>query len=699
MLFKLSVSNIRKSIKDYAVYFFTLVIGVSIFYLFNSVEEQKAFTQFLSHAPEAGNVIKTLLKSMSAFVSVVLGLLIIYASRFLMKKRNKEFAIYLVLGMSKRKISAILLVETLLIGIGSLFAGLAIGIGLSQFMSALVSDLFEADVSSYEFIISTKAVRRTVINFGIAYLVVMLFNSMMISRCRLLDLLQAGKKSEKLKIKNPWLCIAIFIAAVCGLAYAYYTAAINQRDLTNKKLLLSIALGGICTLLVFWSISGLMLKLFMSVKKVYFKDLNSFTFRQISSKVNTTVLSMTIISLILFLTICTLSTCFAFRSALNKEFRECCPADFQLTMMNYEGLSEDNQHKEEYAKETPEELIEKAGIADVFDDTVSIDVFLQDKKTEGRTTVADLLGDHLSEVIKAHEDHGAFIDGIDNIGVRTVKISDYNALMELFGKETESISPDEYFILSDAQFFSDGFSKAAADGITINYSGHELHPAFGKALYNSIEMTATHETACIMVVDDSVLEGEIPKQRSFYGNYKAAGKDEKRSTDTEVVKTILQWQEDTYGPESYSYVFSYVTTRLAIADMCIGIGAMIIFVGLYLGLTFIITCAAIIALKQLSDCTDSYERYEILRRIGAEEKSISKSLFIQTAVFFFLPLTVALIHSIFGIKFCRTFLELFTSQNMLPSIIMTAAVIILIYGGYFVLTYLSGRSIIRNRRR
>ena len=133
-----------------------------------------------------------------------------------------------------------------------------------------------------------------------------------------------------------------------------------------------------------------------------------------------------------------------------------------------------------------------------------------------------------------------------------------------------------------------------------------------------------------MVVDDSVLEGEIPKQRSFYGNYKAAGKDEKRSTDTEVVKTILQWQEDTYGPESYSYVFSYVTTRLAIADMCIGIGAMIIFVGLYLGLTFIITCAAIIALKQLSDCTDSYERYEMLRRIGAEEKSISKSLFIQT---------------------------------------------------------------------
>ena len=200
MLFKLSVSNIRKSIKDYAVYFFTLVIGVSIFYLFNSVEEQKAFTQFLSHAPEVGNVIKTLLKSMSAFVSVVLGLLIIYASRFLMKKRNKEFAIYLVLGMSKRKISAILLVETLLIGIGSLFAGLAIGIGLSQFMSALVSDLFEADVSSYEFIISTKAVRHTVINFGIAYLVVMLFNSMMISRCRLLDLLQAGKKSEKLKI-------------------------------------------------------------------------------------------------------------------------------------------------------------------------------------------------------------------------------------------------------------------------------------------------------------------------------------------------------------------------------------------------------------------------------------------------------------------------------------------------------------------
>ena len=122
MLFKLSVRNTRKSIKDYAIYFFTLIVSVAIFYLFSSIEDQEAFRKYISTDPLSGRTIKSFLKGLSIFIAALLGLLIVYANRFLMKRRHKEFAIYLMLGMGKRKISVILFLETLLIGLGMLFS-------------------------------------------------------------------------------------------------------------------------------------------------------------------------------------------------------------------------------------------------------------------------------------------------------------------------------------------------------------------------------------------------------------------------------------------------------------------------------------------------------------------------------------------------------------------------------------------------
>ena len=108
MLFKLSIKNITKSIKDYAIYFFTLVLGVAIFYVFNAIDSQTVMLNVSSSTSEIIRLMTTILGGVSVFVSFILGFLIIYASRFLIKRRNKEFGIYLTLGMSKRKISLIL---------------------------------------------------------------------------------------------------------------------------------------------------------------------------------------------------------------------------------------------------------------------------------------------------------------------------------------------------------------------------------------------------------------------------------------------------------------------------------------------------------------------------------------------------------------------------------------------------------------
>ena len=331
MLFKLSIKNIQKSIKDYAIYFLTLVLGVAIFYVFNSIESQTVMMKVSSNTLEIINLMNQLLSSVSVFISFILGFLIIYASRFLIKRRNKEFGIYLTLGMSKRKISLILFFETLIIGILSLGVGLLIGFFLSELMSLLVANLFEADMTNFRFIFSSSAALKCLIYFGIMYLIVMIFNTISVSKCKLIDLINSSKKTEKIKLKNPILCVIIFIIACAMLIYSYYFVTSDSKlsgDVTS--LYIPIVLGALSTFLIFWSLSGLILKIVMNMKGLYYKGLNSFTLRQVSSKINTTVFSSTIICLMLFITICFLSSCLSIKNSLTGNIDELSKVDVEI---------------------------------------------------------------------------------------------------------------------------------------------------------------------------------------------------------------------------------------------------------------------------------------------------------------------------------------------------------------------------------
>lgn len=143
MLFKISLKNIKSSIKDYLIYFFTLVIGVAIFYVFNSLGNQTVMSQVSKSQYDILDLMNSALSGISVFIAFVLGCLIIYASMFLIKRRKKEFGVYLTLGMSKRKVSLILFIETLLIGILSLVIGIIVGVCFSQLMSVLVINMLK----------------------------------------------------------------------------------------------------------------------------------------------------------------------------------------------------------------------------------------------------------------------------------------------------------------------------------------------------------------------------------------------------------------------------------------------------------------------------------------------------------------------------------------------------------------------------
>ncbi|MBD9074768.1 ABC transporter permease [bacterium] len=689
MLCKLSIKNIKKSMKDYAIYFFTLILGVAIFYVFNALGSQTVMLDVSSSTEELIELMMTMLSGVSVFVSFILGFLIIYASRFLIKRRNKEFGIYLTLGMSKRKISMILFFETLFIGIISLAVGLGIGIILSQLMSLVVANMFEANLTKFAFVFSKASCIKTIIYFGIMYLLVMIFNTYSVSKCKLIDLLNGAKKSEKIKLKNPILCIIIFIISCLVLGKAYHMVTVEFITLQDvKDILKPIVMGAVSTFFIFWSLSGLILRIAMSIKKFYYKGLNSFTLRQFSSKINTTVFSTTIICLMLFITICLLSACLTMKNSMNANIRELAPADFEFTInMNMDKYYDsfrnygynDNQIKNSHY--TALEML------DVFNYDITKDIKEYIEINTYATpdlTMNQTLGSKLVEVRTSFP----FLQYDTKESI--MKISDYNKVARFYGNEEYSLKDDEYMIVADFKSMVEIRNMALKNREKINLFGHTLKPKYDSCRDGFLEMSSNHINTGIILVSDNVIDENYLIQNHLIGNYITTDKEE-------IIKIEDNINKLAKNPKANDYLLPSGSTKLAIKEATTGLSAMVTFIGLYLGVIFLISSAAILGLKELSESSDNKQRFRMLRKIGTDEKMINKALFRQIAVFFMLPLILALIHSVFGIMFAMKILEIFGNEQLLPSIIMTAIFIVVIYGGYFLITYYCSKNIIKER--
>lgn len=684
MLFKISLKNIRKSLKDYTVYFFTLILGVAIFYVFNAIDSQSVMLDVRANVMDIIKLMNDMLSGVSVFVSCILGFLIIYASRFLIKRRNKEFGIYLTLGMSKRKISAILFFETLLIGIVSLVAGLVIGTILSQFMSVIVANMFDADMTKFKFIFSMKACVKTLIYFAIMYVLVMIFNTFSISRCKLIDLLNAGKKTEKVTMKNPVVCTIVFVIGVGILSYVYWmvTRGVKSINIINK-IGIPIALGCVATFLIFWSVSGFMIRIFTSIKSVYYKGVNSFVLRQFCSKINTTVFSTTVICIMLFITISVLSAALSMKDSLSKDLDSMCPVDVQLAKYSYDAMSEAyatsqdmNEKDREMLEDSKLSIIETLNNSGFdaqkyFKDVVEYNIY------NTGLTVKDTIGDINTD------DYQFMADTI----MPVMTIGDYNSVARLYGNSTYELNDDEYIIVADYKNMVMIRNQALKKGITLSVNGKEYKPRYNECKDGFVQIGVQNMNDGILVVPDNAVKPQQVRNMGLSADYRADTKEERYSIETQLDNLM----------KNISFKKSFISwnSRIELAESSVGLGALVTFIALYLGIIFLISSAAILALRELSDSADNKERYGMLRKLGVDERMIDMALFKQIGIFFAFPLILALIHSVFGIKFINIILATMGMSSMAASIGLTLAFVAVIYGGYFLITYLCSRSIIR----
>ena len=663
MLYKLSVSNIKKSFKDYAIYFITLIMGVCIFYIFNSMDSQTVMLELSSSQEEMIELLASLLSYVSVFVSVILGFLIIYASRFLIKKRNKEFGIYMTLGMSKRKISLLLLLETFLIGLISLGMGLLLGIALSQITSIFVANMFEVNMTKFSFNFSKSAMIKTIIYYGIIYLVVMIFNTIIINKNKLINLLQASKKQEKIKLKNPYVCIVLFILSIGMLGSAYYMVTdglFKLLDYGMNILLLSISLGVVGTILFFYSISGMLLKILSKWHNIYYKKLNTFVFKQISSKINSMVISISVICIMLFITLCLLSSAFTIKNYFNNSINKYAPVDFQ-------GVISTNADKKEVINSINSEKLIKDNVKDMV---------IINEYYDNNLLYRESLGNYYP-IIKDKYPYLRYDFLVEIVGE-----SDYNKLAKLYHLDKVSLKDDEYIIVSnyDKKLYDEVLDR---DSI-INIFGYDLKPASKRCVEGFVRISGNPSNLGFFVVPDKVINKEDASITMLVGNY--------RTKDEKIVKLI----EDKFSEYNRSNTIT-IDTKNDIKEASTGLSAIVTFIGLYLGIIFLISSSAILALKELSDSLDDKNKYQVLRQIGADEVDINKSLFKQMLIFFVMPLSLAIVHTIFGLRFCTYVLGSLGIDNILKGSVITFIFLIIIYSIYFIFTYICSKNIIKER--
>ncbi len=654
---KLIIKNVRKNIRDYLIYFLTLMISVSVFYAFNSISDQPAFSKMGMTKTLLYDQLGILLSTLTVLIAVVLAFLIIYANLFLLKRRKKELGIYMVLGMKKGRISRIFAGETFCVGVIALVAGLCLGIALSQGISLVALKLFAIELSKFRLVFSVGAFQKTASCFAVIFLLVMTFNVWSVSSVQLIDLLTAGRKNETSQNRSRLLPVLLFLVSLaCILSSGvmfYRNGILPSRE--NRSFQVAGILLAAGTFLFFYSLSTVLVQVLRANSNVYLRGLNTFLVRQIGSKIRTNVFLMTIVCGLLTVTICAVSVGVSTALAMNELSGSATPYD--LNVLSNVSMDGDSSILEYLASKD-------ADLSGYAENMEQISIY------EADFTYGSLFEGQNVELWPIDE-------GISDSGVSVLAVSDFNRALKMQGKEPVALTENQYLLNCNYKGTFQYVEKALESHVVFVLAGIPLQRASDTVLEETYFMTSVgNNDRGTLIVPDAVVHSLTKDVNVLLVQYRPDA-----DSDAVLQKMIPIGLDDTHGCRYAEKNMMY--------DMFYGLNALVSFLCCYVGLIFLLICAALLALKQLTETTDNIYRYGLLQKLGAKKEQINRTLLSQTAIFFAAPLAVAGIFSAVLMGKAMEIVEEFMNIHISTNMVFTVVLFLVVYGGYFLATYLS----------
>lgn len=731
MLCKLAWGNVRRVGRDYLVYLLTLTLGVTVFYAFNTISMQVD----IAGIDEEGlaQVMGSMLGDLTYFLAGVMAFLMVYANNFIMKRRKKEFGLYQVLGMGRGRVATIMALETVIVSVVAFVAGIVLGMGLSQLMTFFTASLFKTQIANFHFFFSVHAFNLTLACMLVMFVLTLLLNLRAVRRTKLIELMGAERRNESIKTRNPWIAIAIFAVGVVLVGVAYYrllrdgfplTATDSKLQEAMNQFGITTAMVTVGTFVLFWGLSGMLIKLLQSLRSVYWRGLNMFTVRQLAAKVNTVCFSMGVIAMILFLAITSVTCGMSIANVMNENLERYTPADMSQTYIYY--TPETLDYYKEYVN--PSEA-DRMVLADSTVDLYSAwhgDPWHGDRKgksadnndeTGKKVSIADVAGEHVqidsylsyplggsdpsvtpSEMCKTMGEKLPRAFGgsnADTMGLFVTPASQYNKLRQMMGEEPVSIGLDQYLLTCDmGGDLGDLYTKYMAGGHTLTLGGHELKPATDKsdkdtaAIANS---AMSSNPGTVVVADELLSQLKLqPYSSSLLVNYKQ-GMDTTEADESIKYTVLDNLLVDGKEPGSWGIFI----TRSEMYTQAAQMNGMISYLAIYIGFVLVVACAAILSIQQLSNVADGSRSYRVLAQIGCDDRQIRHSVMAQQAVFFLFPLAVGLAHSFVALKVIIELVSTFGNMSIGGTVGLTCAIFLAAYGGYFLVTYLMSTGMVQ----
>ena len=648
MLNKLAIRNVKRSSRDYIIYLITITIAFSLMFAMNLVSWSDAVVDLYDNM---NDTFKNVVIFINVIVVFVICFLINYTTKFMFEKRSKEFGTYMLLGIKKKKISRLFLLENILFGFIALILSIPIGFVFSQFISLFIVKIMELPQAIFiEF--NFMSVGLLLLYFFLIYLFVLFLAHRRIKKINIYNLLYLEKQNEEKVIKkNKNRNLLFVISMLIGIgSYIFLNFTLTNDVMMDTSFLTYMMVGILLFIIsiygVMFSLSDFILSIVLKSKKIKYSKDNLFVARTFSSKSRTMGMTFGTLGVLIVFTLLFLNF-----SSLNKA--------------SYDYINETTSPFDVSAFFETEEPLSK--VYDVVDENY---------------TIVDSVRYHVylntnSNVEKLLSAYSYTSEPYDKI----IRLSDYNHLLKIKGKNQVTLNNDEYILVydkSDSFLAEDSSIKTItlSNGITLNQ----------KSTTTELEVAGLTNAGYAVVVPDDAING-----LGIYQYFMAI--DTKEDTSAELEKKLVEalrsdlCEVDEEGHEFCStYRINIRGTTLEESNV---MSAIVTAICVYMSFIFSAIVGTILAIQTLSDSTKYNYRYMVLKRLGVKDEKLYQTIRKQLFVLFGVPAVYPII-----ISFAVVYLLNRVYKSILPSPTfylscfgISILIFIMIYVIYFIATY------------
>lgn len=664
MLSKLAWRNAKRSFKDYIIYLITVTLAFSLVFSFNLIISSKDILE-LTHVM---NSLQPAIIFVSFIVLFVIGWLIHYTMKFMLQKRSKEFGTYMLLGIEKKEIIKMFLIENLLLGIGCLLLSFFIGFVFGQFLTMIIMNIFELP---YRVNLSFGIMPFLLTSgyFIIIYLFVLLRANRKIKKMKLQELLYLDKTNEskiyKQKKHRAIVFLISFVLGIIAFLLFHRGMIMSVKNLSGSPMPLIF---GALVLIIFsiygvsFSFADFLTSIALKNKKWKYQKDHLFIVRQFTSKVKTMGFTLGTLSLLITLTFLALNVSNAFQGVFENQTESSAPYDimiYNLYSDTEEAIGKENTSLTEYM-----DLIEANY---TIEEQVTYNVY-----TNRTTTIRE----NISDGVVGYQPFDCYL-----------KLSDYNKLLQMRGMKPISMQQDEFYIHT----FRD-VSKEIANyleehpEITVNGTTLKSH-GFTDYKYTT---SWSRGSSYIVIVPDYVID----EQFEVINQITAI------NTKEETTEAFANELDEKFPPKVYVedqgeyetlISIQQTTVKGAIVNENRGMMTIISFSLMYLAFIFVAVVGTILSIQSLSDSTKYKYRYETLHKLGLNEKELNQTLQKQLIVFFIFPIIYPIFISILSSFSLNVLFQPFMTNDysMLLYVVGNILLFLVIYLIYFLATYFS----------